>query len=119
VLATDDERTTRRFAEEVVPALREQVAHERAARGTDTSRVVPLAVRAARRDGIAYDEIPSTLAERAVEPGDAAYAGVRSNYLRGGSPALVLRPRDTAAVVEALAVARPPATPRRAPPAGR
>jgi len=115
VLATDDERTTRRFAEEVVPALREQVAHERAARGTDTSRVVPLAVRAARRDGIAYDEIPSSLAERAVEPGDAAYAGVRSNYLRGGSPGLVLRPRDTAEVVEALAFARAQAITRDVP----
>jgi len=106
VLATDDERTTRRFAEEVAPALRDAVAAARTARATDTSRVVPLAVRAARRDGIAYDDVPASLAERAVEPGDAAYAGVRSNYLRGGSPGLVLRPRDTAEVVEALAFAR-------------
>ncbi len=106
ILATDDERTTRRFAEEVAPALRDAVAAGRAARGTDTSRVVPLAVRAARRPGIAYDDVPAPLAERAVEPGDAAYAGVRSNYLRGGSPGLVLRPRDTAEVVEALAFAR-------------
>jgi alkanesulfonate monooxygenase SsuD/methylene tetrahydromethanopterin reductase-like flavin-dependent oxidoreductase (luciferase family)/FAD/FMN-containing dehydrogenase len=106
ILATDDERTTRRFAEEVAPVLREAVAAGRAARGTDTSRPVPLAVRVRRRDGIAYDEIPDSLAERAVEPGDAAFAAVRSTYLRGGSPGLVLRPRDTAQVAEALAFAR-------------
>ncbi|WP_409141951.1 LLM class flavin-dependent oxidoreductase [Cellulosimicrobium sp. RS] len=115
VLATDDERTTRRFADDVAPALRDAVDAARAERGTDTSRVVPLAVRAARRDGIAYDDVPASLAERAVEPGDAAYAGVRSNYLRGGSPGLVLRPRDTAEVVEALAFARAQPVTRRVP----
>ena len=75
-----------------VHQLRAEVERVRAARGTDTSRVVPSAVRAARRDGIAYDEIPAPLADRAIEPGDAGYAAVRSNYLRGGSPGLVLRP---------------------------
>ncbi|KAJ8145263.1 hypothetical protein OY671_001636 [Metschnikowia pulcherrima] len=115
VLATDDERTTRRFADEVAPASRDAVDAARAERGTDTSCVVPLAVRAARRDGIAYDDVPASLAERAVEPGDAAYAGVRSNYSRGGSPGLVSRPRDTAEVVEALAFARAQPVTRRVP----
>ena len=115
VLATDDERTTRRFAEEVVPAVRDAVGRARAAAGTDTGRVVPAAVRARRRDGIAYDDVPAALAERAVEPGDAAHAAVRSTYLRGGSPGLVLRPRDTAEVVDALAFARAQDVTRRVP----
>jgi FAD/FMN-containing dehydrogenase len=64
------------------------------------------AVRAARRPGIDYDAIPAALASTAVEPGDAGYAAVRSTYLRGGRPGLVLRPASTAEVVEALAFAR-------------
>jgi FAD/FMN-containing dehydrogenase len=63
-------------------------------------------VRAKRRDGIDYDAVPESLAAYAVEPGDIDYARVRSNYLRGGSPGLVLRPRNTAEVVEAIAYAR-------------
>lgn len=115
VLASDDESTTRRFAEEVVPALRAEVERERAAAGTDTSRPVPAAVRARRREGIDYDAVPASLAERAVEPGDAAHVAVRSTYLRGGTPGLVLRPRDTEEVVEALAFARAQDVTRRVP----
>lgn len=115
VLASDDESTTRRFAEEVVPALRAEVERERAAAGTDTSRPVPAAVRARRREGIDYDAVPASLAERAVEPGDAAHVTVRSTYLRGGTPGLVLRPRDTAEVVEALSFARAQDVTRRVP----
>ncbi|MCB7136143.1 LLM class flavin-dependent oxidoreductase [Cellulosimicrobium marinum] len=115
VLASDDERTTQRFAEEVVPALRAEAERVRAAAGTDTSRVVPAQVRARRRAGIDYDAVPPSLAERVVEPGDAAHAAVRSTYLRGGSPGLVLRPRDTAEVVEALAYARAQEVTRRVP----
>ncbi|MBD5785995.1 LLM class flavin-dependent oxidoreductase [Cellulosimicrobium terreum] len=106
ILASDDESTTRRFAAEVVPAVRDAVERERATRGTETGRVVPHAVRARRRAGIAYDDVPAALAERAVEPGDPAHAAVRSTYMRGGSPGLVLRPRDVGEVVEALAFAR-------------
>ncbi|MBD8079886.1 LLM class flavin-dependent oxidoreductase [Cellulosimicrobium arenosum] len=115
ILATDDEPTMRRFAAEVVPALREQVARERAARGTDTGRVVPRGVRALRRDGIAYDDVPAALAERSVEPGDPEHAAVAATYMRGGSPGLVLRPRTTAEVVEALAFARAQDVTRRVP----
>lgn len=46
----------------------------------------PLAVRARRRPGIAYDDLPNSLVDRAVEPGDADYRSVRSTYLRGGAP---------------------------------
>jgi FAD/FMN-containing dehydrogenase len=53
-----------------------------------------------------YDAIPASLVDAAVEPGDIRYASVRSNYLRGGSPGLVLRPRTTAEVVDALGYAR-------------
>jgi hypothetical protein len=63
-------------------------------------------VLAKRRDGIDYDAIPASQAQSAVEPGDVGYARVRSTYMRGGSPGLVLRPGSTDEVVEALAFAR-------------
>ncbi|WP_433832857.1 FAD-binding protein [Actinoplanes sp. CA-015351] len=66
----------------------------------------PAAVRAQRRDGIDYDGIPASLTGTAIEPGDPGYRGVRSTYLRGGSPGLVLRPRTPAEVADALAFAR-------------
>ncbi|WP_448070692.1 FAD-binding oxidoreductase [Georgenia yuyongxinii] len=65
-----------------------------------------LAIRAARRDGLDYDAVPASLRGAAVEPGDARYAAVRSGYMRGGAPGLVLRPGDPAEVAEALAYAR-------------
>lgn len=73
---------------------------------TRTTDCRSAAVRAHRLPGIDYDAIPATLAEAAVEPGDVQYASVRSNYLRGGSPGLVLRPRTTSEVVDALGFAR-------------
>jgi hypothetical protein len=33
------------------------------------------------------------------EPGDAGYARVRPTYVRGGSPRLILQPRNTSEVV--------------------
>ncbi|WP_430781717.1 LLM class flavin-dependent oxidoreductase [Actinoplanes sp. G11-F43] len=66
----------------------------------------PPSVLARRRDGIDYDAIPASLAETAVEPGDLDYARVRNTYMRGGAPGLVLRPRTTAEVSDALAFAR-------------
>ncbi|RIV38038.1 FAD-binding protein [Micromonospora radicis] len=71
-------------------------------RGTGRSA----AVRARRRAGIDYDGVPTSLADVAVEPGDPAYRGVTSTYLRGGAPGLVLRPRTPAEVADALAFAR-------------
>ncbi|QYC38987.1 6-hydroxy-D-nicotine oxidase [Nonomuraea coxensis DSM 45129] len=62
------------------------------------------AARSRRHPGIAYDDVPAHL-ER-VEPGDPEYARVRSTYLRGGSPGLVLRPGTPAEVADALAFAR-------------
>jgi alkanesulfonate monooxygenase SsuD/methylene tetrahydromethanopterin reductase-like flavin-dependent oxidoreductase (luciferase family)/FAD/FMN-containing dehydrogenase len=104
ILAGDDPAAMQRFAEEVAPALREAVRRERASAGTDTSVVKHASVLAARRDGIDYDRVPTGVT--AIEPGDLAFADVRSTYMRGGSPGLVLRPADTAQVVEALAFAK-------------
>ncbi|GAB3607201.1 hypothetical protein GCM10027413_26100 [Conyzicola nivalis] len=104
ILAGDDPTAMQRFAEEVAPALREAVRRERASAGTVTGVVRRASVIASRRDGIDYDGVPAGVT--AIEPGDLGFAGVRSTYMRGGSPGLVLRPADTAQVVEALAFAR-------------
>lgn len=106
ILASDDPGTMATFATEVIPAVRARVDEERAARGTPTGRVRSAAALAARRAGIDYDGIPASLAAEAVEPGDATFGRVRNNYLRGGNPGLVLRPRDVGEVREALAFAR-------------
>ncbi|UER55734.1 LLM class flavin-dependent oxidoreductase [Kineosporiaceae bacterium SCSIO 59966] len=106
VLASDDPEAIRRFAGEVAPALREAVAAERAVRGTSVGTVPSIWVRAQRREGIDYDHVPSVLRDGAVEPGDAVYPSVRSGYMRGGSPGLVLRVSDATEVAQALAFAR-------------
>ena len=108
ILSGDDPRAIQTFAEEVAPALREAVARERGGEG-DTVRSA--AALAARRDGIDYERVPESLASTAVEPGDFAYRTVRSTYMRGGAPGLVLRPRSTAEVVDAVAFAREQSVP--------
>ncbi|MBL7500437.1 LLM class flavin-dependent oxidoreductase [Frankia nepalensis] len=50
-----------------------------------------------------------------IEPGDPGYAAVRSTYLRGGSPGLVLRPGTVDEVADALAFARAQPVTRRVP----
>ncbi|GAA2719297.1 LLM class flavin-dependent oxidoreductase [Cellulomonas aerilata] len=104
VVATTEPADIRRLASEVAPAVRDLVAAARTARGTRSGPSRPARVRAARRDGIDYDDVPAGL--ETVEPGDARYAGMRSTYLRGGRPGLVLLPRDTAQVAQALIWAR-------------
>jgi hypothetical protein len=64
------------------------------------------AARARRHPGIDYDHLPASLTELAVEPGDPGYRSVRSTYVRGGSPGLVLRPGTPREVADALAFAR-------------
>lgn len=112
ILASDDPGTIRHFAEEVAPALREAVARElrasdaaiATAPATWVSRST--AVRAKRRAGIDYDAVPPSLAAHAIEPGDAGYERVRSTYLRGGSPGLVLQPGTAEEVALAVGFAR-------------
>ena len=98
IVKADDAATLERFAREVLPELRQ-------AEPPVVFRK-PASVRAKRRPGIDYDNVPASLAEQAVEPGDLDFARVRSTYMRGGSPGLVLRARSTAEVVDALAFAR-------------
>ena len=107
ILASDDPRTIQLWGDEVAPGLRDTVARERHAIGTPSGEVVrrPKAL-ALRRDGIAYDALPASLRDKAIEPGDKGYAKVRSTYLRTGSPGIVLRPERPAEVVDALAFAR-------------
>ena len=106
ILASDDPATLQHFAEEVIPDLRERVATERESAGTSQGRVRGEAALAKRAPGIDYELVPASLAATAVEPGDSGYSGVRSTYVRGGSPGLVLRPTTTAEVAEAVAFAR-------------
>jgi len=107
IVMGDDPRVIQRLGEEVAPAVREAVAAERATRGTTPAgaRRGARAI-AARREGIDYGAVPASLSLRAVEPGDRAYGGLRHNYLRAGSPGLILRPTSSAEVTEALAYGR-------------
>ncbi|UOE43497.1 LLM class flavin-dependent oxidoreductase [Agromyces larvae] len=115
ILASDDPGTMQRFIEEVAPGLREAVARELGsspdASGTagdvgGGARIRSTAQLAKRRDGIDYDAVPASLAASAIEPGDAAYARVRSTYMRGGAPGLVLQPTTAAEVADAVGFAR-------------
>ncbi len=106
ILASDDPAAIRTFAQEVAPALREAVARAREGAGTVTGRVRTAAALARRREGIDYDAVPASLADSAVEPGDARYPQVRNTYMRGGAPGLVLPAADAEQVAEALAFAR-------------
>jgi alkanesulfonate monooxygenase SsuD/methylene tetrahydromethanopterin reductase-like flavin-dependent oxidoreductase (luciferase family)/FAD/FMN-containing dehydrogenase len=103
ILSTDDPRDIQIFGEEVGPALRELVAAERRTAGTaPAGRRRGAHALAARREGIDYESLPASLSERAVEPGDRAYDSVRHTYMRSGSPGIVLRPRTSAEVAEAV-----------------
>ncbi|NQX26089.1 LLM class flavin-dependent oxidoreductase [Microbacteriaceae bacterium VKM Ac-2854] len=105
IVMGDEPDALQRFAEEVAPAVREAVAADRARTG-----VAPLtrstAALARRAPGIDYDAIPDSLRDAAIEPGDFAYRTVRSTYMRGGEPGLVLRPRTVSEVRDAVAFAR-------------
>ncbi|MEV6038041.1 LLM class flavin-dependent oxidoreductase [Nonomuraea sp. NPDC052116] len=97
ILMSDDPEAVERFALEVAPALREAV-------GPTGRQLRRASVRAVRRAGIDYDLVPASLP--VIEPGDPGYSRVRSTYLRGGAPGLVIRPGDAGQVAEALAFAR-------------
>jgi len=104
ILASDDPATMQQFAEEVAPALREAVTRER---GTAVNGNIRSAIALSRRAaGIDYDSIPASLAHAVVEPGDFGYSKVRSTYMRGGSPGLVLQVDSVELVQDALAFAR-------------
>lgn len=104
ILAADDPRLLQTYGEDVAPAVREIVARERGSRGTAEAPVRSAAALAARRDGIAYDDVPAGV--RAIEPGDFEYGDVRATYMRGGAPGIVLQPDSPQQVADALAFAR-------------
>ena len=106
IVATDDPDVMQVFAEQVIPPLRAAVDQERASGGQAIAPARSAAALARRRDGIDYDGLPAALAEIAVEPGDFGYSRVRSTYLRGGAPGLVLRVTSVPQVIDALAFAR-------------
>lgn len=93
------------FAEQVAPAVRDEV-DRRLPQGLRHRRFRRPAVRARRHPGVDYEAVPDSLIETAVEPGDPAYPRLKSNYLRGGRPALVLRPGSVDEVVDAVSYAR-------------
>lgn len=103
IIMGDDPGPMQKFMAEVAPEVRERVAAER---GPSSGAVRPRAAIALRREGIDYDAVPPELTDRAVEPGDFDYRRVRSTYMRGGSPGLVLRVRNVEELRSALAFAR-------------
>lgn len=106
IVMSDDEDGLDRFATQTAVEARERVGEARARRGTTVTGTVRSArALAARIDGIGYDDLPESLAARAVEPGDHGYQRYTAGYLRGGAPGLVLRPRTVGEVVDAVAVA--------------
>lgn len=105
ILGTDEPAVMQQFATEVAPALRERIDAE-VDGGSRGVRVRSRRALELRTSAVAYDAVPASLAEHAVEPGDRDYQRARGGYMRGGAPALVLRPRSTDEVVEALAFAR-------------
>ena len=90
ILMADDPQIMEQFALEVAPALREAVSRALpdASASLKTRRA---AVRAKRRAGIDYDNVPASLADTVIEPGDSGFARVKSTYMRGGSPGLVFQ----------------------------
>ncbi|HEY9307150.1 MAG TPA: LLM class flavin-dependent oxidoreductase [Microbacterium sp.] len=104
ILAGDDPNLLQRFGEDVAPAVRELVAAERGTRGVSAAPVRSSSALAARRDGIAYDDVPAGL--HAIEPGDFGYGDVRATYMRGGAPGLVLQPESAEQVGQAIGFAR-------------
>ncbi|HEY0752441.1 MAG TPA: LLM class flavin-dependent oxidoreductase [Ktedonobacteraceae bacterium] len=105
MLMSDDPATLEQFAAEVAPALREAVKRE-LPEAFSASRIRSAAARARRSEGIDYDGVPASLADAVIEPGDLQYRRVKSTYMRGGSPGLVLQVKNTAEIVDALAFAR-------------
>lgn len=105
IIMGDDPSAMEQFAS-LMPDIRAAVDAERAERGTEQGRARSPIALDKRRDGIAYGDVPASLAADAVEPGDSQYSRLRNNYMRGGAPGIVLRPATTEQVVEAVGFAR-------------
>lgn len=103
-LGGDDPEMIRVLGEEVAPRVRAAVNQSRARGGV----VAPKSSRALskRVEGIDYDALPPALAERAIEPGDFRYDGVRHSYVWSGRPGLVIKPESAEEVSQAVLYAR-------------
>ncbi|TQJ23358.1 FAD/FMN-containing dehydrogenase [Micromonospora sp. A202] len=106
LIGRDDPRLIQTLGQEIAPALREAVARERAGTASGTGPTHAVAARSERHPGLDYDALPASLTTGAVEPGHPEYEGVRHTYSWQGSPALVIRPRTAAEVVDAVSYAR-------------
>jgi alkanesulfonate monooxygenase SsuD/methylene tetrahydromethanopterin reductase-like flavin-dependent oxidoreductase (luciferase family)/FAD/FMN-containing dehydrogenase len=104
IVAADDPGLLRSFGEDIAPRTRELVAGERGDRGTVPAPARSSVALAARREGIAYDDVPAGL--HAIEPGDFEYGDVRATYMRGGAPGVVLQPESAQQVADAVGFAR-------------
>jgi FAD/FMN-containing dehydrogenase/alkanesulfonate monooxygenase SsuD/methylene tetrahydromethanopterin reductase-like flavin-dependent oxidoreductase (luciferase family) len=105
LLDSTDRHTVETFAMVVLPALHDAAERE-VPHGILTRPVRRADIRAKRHPGIDYEGVPESLRDSAIEPGDVTYPTVRSTYIRAGAPGIVLQPRTTAEVVDALAYAR-------------
>ncbi|MAN76423.1 MAG: FAD-linked oxidase, partial [Rhizobiales bacterium] len=92
------------IGEEIAPEVRSVVSKARAGSGVVAPR--PSAVLSKRMDGIDYDGLPPALADRAIEPGDFRYEGVRHSYIWSGRPGLVIKPETAEEVSAAVLYAR-------------
>ena len=107
VVMADDPRVMERWAQQIIPVVRERVGEARASQGITTgTRIRPAAALTKRVEGIDYDAVPESLADTAVEPGDHGYARYQSAYMRGGRPGLILRPQTIEEVQDAVRYAR-------------
>lgn len=104
-LGVVDADDAERFSTLVIPPLR-QAARALLPALSARNLLRPAAVRQLRRPGIAYDDVPESILDITVEPGDLEYARVHSTYMRGGSPGIVFRTRTVDEVIAALAFAR-------------
>lgn len=94
------------WAMEIAPVVQNKVAAVRAEEGITTAVVKHLSVRSRRSSAINYDAIPLELRNRMVEPGEARYGAVKSTYMRGGTPSLVLQPQTPQEVSAAVLFAQ-------------
>jgi alkanesulfonate monooxygenase SsuD/methylene tetrahydromethanopterin reductase-like flavin-dependent oxidoreductase (luciferase family) len=105
ILMADDEKVMEQFAHEVVPALREAAERERP-RGITAAPTRASSVRAKRHAKIDYDNVPASLVDTVIEPGDVNYSRVKSTYMRGGAPGIVFQVKTIEQIIDALGFAR-------------
>ncbi|GAB7045867.1 LLM class flavin-dependent oxidoreductase [Catenuloplanes indicus] len=91
ILAADDPDTLQRFATTMAAEIRERVAEARAGAGTARRTVV-----------FGGEQVPATLAARALTPVDRGHHRHTAGYFRAARPGLVLRPRTIAEVQDAV-----------------